>query len=81
MLTWRSYDDMAVLYWQIWVNGTLPRGTPLLAYGLLFKILWSPWDSNPGPPTPVKALVKSAVPTGHTLILVSYMYFKLFELI
>jgi hypothetical protein len=42
MLTWRPYDDMtvddvAVLYWQIWANDILPRGTPLLAYGLLVQ--------------------------------------------
>jgi hypothetical protein len=59
-------DDVAFTHWQIWANhiathgsywanGVVPRG-PVMGchvaplYWLLFKILWSPPDSNPKPP-------------------------------
>jgi hypothetical protein len=41
-------------YGATWPSHGLPRGTPLLAIGLLFKILWVRGGRTPDLPTGVK---------------------------
>jgi hypothetical protein len=52
---------------------------PFIGLWFIGSKLWSPWDSNPGHPTPVKDLVKSVVPMGHMLILVMYMGYNIYK--
>jgi hypothetical protein len=60
------------------VNGLVPRGPGMgchvaPCFGCL-KFLWSPWDSNPGPPHICKVFAKSALPMHHTMLLIIYMF-------
>jgi hypothetical protein len=80
---WESFDTHGIIL----ANVLVPRGpvmgchvAPLIGYGL-FKIIWSPWDSNPGPPPMVKAFAKSTLPTSHTLFLLYYMCFNVFKFV
>jgi hypothetical protein len=82
VLDWQMWSNYDVTRGIILVNGVVPRGPVmgchvaplLLAIGLLFKILWSPWGSNPGPPLWLRALVECGLPLAHTLLLVNYIY-------
>jgi hypothetical protein len=47
---------------------------------LLFKILYSPPDSNRGPPHRPRALTKSARPLHHALVLIICVGLFIFEL-
>jgi hypothetical protein len=60
-----------------WPRHGLPRGT--LFFGWLFKILWSPWGSNPGPPHNVKSFGKVRPTNAPHLCLVIYMILYIFK--
>jgi hypothetical protein len=61
-----------------WPSHGLPCGTLLLVW-VLFKILYSPPDSNRGRPHRPSTLTKSARPLYHALVLIRYMAKYIFE--
>jgi hypothetical protein len=47
------FQHMSACGWWFgatWPSHGLPRGTPLLAFGLFVKMYWSSWGSTPRPP-------------------------------
>jgi len=57
----------------------LSRGTPVLAIGCCFKIVWGLWGSNPRPPLWLRALVECGLPLTHMVFLIMYAGFYLFK--
>jgi hypothetical protein len=67
------------------VNGLVPRGPGMGChvapqfFWFGYKIIWSPWGSNPGPPALVERLHTGGLPIAHALVLIIYVSFNLFE--
>jgi hypothetical protein len=83
---WQVWSNQNATRGIILVNGKVPRG-PVMGchmapwYWLLvvFKIVWGPWGSNPGPPFGSALLVECGLPLSHTLLLIKYMQYNLFK--
>jgi hypothetical protein len=72
--TWHIFDK-----WDgaTWPRHGLPRGTVFNFW--LFKIIWSPWGSNPDLPPWWSAFTRCGLPIAHALFLIIYMVSFIFK--